>query len=612
MPEQNDSDSFDHKTFLANLTRKPGIYQMQDADGKLLYVGKAKNLKNRVSSYFRGTGLNNKTVALVSRIRNIEVTVTRSETEALLLEQNLIKANRPPYNILLRDDKSYPYILITDQPYPQLTLHRGAKRRKGKYYGPYPSAGAVRDSLAFLQKTFKVRPCEDSVFKNRSRPCLQYQINRCSGPCVDLVSETDYAEAIHRTRLFLEGKNQQLTQELADAMEQASADLAFEKAAELRDQISSLNTVREKQYIEGESGDLDIIAGFMLSGIVCVQVMSVRGGRILGSKSYYPTVKLDESMAEILSAFVGQYYLGTGTHAVPKEILLNEMPENNELLAEALAEHAGRKVALLTRVRGARARWVGLAASTAEQNCRTTLANRQNTRDRFESLRDALGLEQAPERMECFDISHSSGERTVASCVVFDGEGPLKSDYRRFNIEGITPGDDYAAMGQALLRRYERLQKTDGKLPDLLVIDGGKGQLSQAREVLAELGVTGVNILGIAKGPTRKAGFERLFIGDDQTEAVLPPNSPAMHLLQQIRDEAHRFAITGHRGRRDKQRRESTLEQIDGVGPARRRELLRYFGGLPGIRRASVEDLANVNGISRKMAQTIYDALHNE
>jgi excinuclease ABC subunit C len=610
MAQQN--PVFDSKSFLGGLTEKPGIYQMLDADGKVLYVGKAKNLNKRVSSYFRNKGLNNKTMALVARIAQMEVTVTRTETEALLLEHNLIKSHRPPYNILLRDDKSYPYIFISAQEFPRIGFHRGTKRANGQYFGPYPNSGAVRESLAFLQKVFRLRQCEDSVFKNRTRPCLQYQINRCSGPCVGLVSKTDYAEDVRHASMFLEGKSQDLLTELGDQMEEAAQNLAFEQAAEYRDQIRSLQRVREVQYIEGESGDLDILAVSKQGATVCMQVMYVRQGRILGSKSYYPQSHLDEAEAQIMAAFIGQFYLAPGAASIPREILVNVEPMDRPTLCEALTECTGSKVAILHRLRGPRTRWVELAATTAEENCRARMANRKNTRGRFEALAEALQLEEVPERLECFDISHSSGENTVASCVVFGLEGPLKSDYRRFNIEGITPGDDYAAMGQALLRRYQRLQKGEGKLPDLLVIDGGKGQMSQAQAVLDELGVTGVVLLGIAKGPTRKAGLEKLYLGADYKELVLQSHDAALHLLQQLRDEAHRFAITGHRGRRDKDRRESTLEKIPGVGPGTRRKLLRYFGGLQPIAAASEEDLVKVSGISAKLARTIYDALHNE
>ncbi len=610
MPQR--PEIFDSKRFLADLTEKPGIYQMLDPEGRVLYVGKAKNLKKRVASYFRNKGLNNKTVALVARISQVEVTVTSTETEALLLEHNLIKSHRPPYNILLRDDKSYPYIFISQQEYPRIGFHRGAKRRQGQYFGPYPNSNAVRESLAFLQKVFRLRQCEDTVFKNRTRPCLQYQINRCSGPCVGLVSEREYADAVRHTSMFLQGESQDLLTELGDQMEAAAGELKYEQAASIRDQIRFLQRVLETQNIEGENGDLDILALSRQGKIVCIQVMYVRQGRILGSKSHYPQTHLDESTEEILAAFIGQFYLAAGAGNIPREILVNLEPADRLTLVAALAERSGSKVSISHRLRGGRSRWLDLATRTAEENCRARLASRKNTRERFEALAEALQLEEVPERLECFDISHSSGENTVASCVVFGAEGPLKADYRRFNIEGIIPGDDYAAMGQALLRRYQRLQKGEGKLPDLLVIDGGKGQMSQAQEVLEELGVSGVVLLGIAKGPTRKAGLEKLYIGQQQKELTIVAHDPALHLLQQLRDEAHRFAITGHRGRRDKQRRESGLEKIPGVGPGTRRKLLRYFGGLQPIVAASEEDLMKVSGISTKMARTIYDALHNE
>jgi excinuclease ABC subunit C len=605
---------FDHQSFLASLTQGPGIYQMFDEQGQLLYVGKAKNLRNRVSSYFRGSGLNsslnNKTLALVSHISHIEVSLTRNETEALLLEQNLIKAHRPPYNIVLRDDKSYPYILISGHEYPRIVLHRGSKQAPGSYFGPYPSASDVRDSLSLLQKVFLLRPCEDSVFKNRSRPCLQHQIGRCSAPCVGNIPSDEYADAVRRARLFLEGKSQDLLTELGDAMDSAAGLLEFERAAALRDQIGSLQRVRETQYIEGEKGDLDILALHQEGSIVCVQAVHVRQGRILGSRSYQPRLKLDETPAEILRAFLGQFYLGNAGREVPREILVNVAPADGDALVDALAQRAGFRVQIVHRLRGARQRWLTLAADTARQNSLTTVANRQNAYNRLAALADELGLEAMPERLECFDISHSGGEKTVASCVVFGVEGPVKADYRRFNIDGISPGDDYAAMTQALQRRYQRLQREEAKLPDLLIIDGGKGQLGQARQVLKDEGIADVLLLGIAKGPTRKAGFERLYFGDDNREIVLAAHSPALHLLQQIRDEAHRFAITGHKGRRDQSRRQSSLEKIPGVGAKTRQKLLRYFGGLQGIRQAAVEDLAKVSGVSQKLAQAIHDALH--
>ena len=602
---------FDHKAFLKSLTTRPGVYQMYDASHKLLYVGKARNLKNRVGSYFRASGLTEKTMALVARIQEIQVTVTSTEVDALLLEHNLIKSHQPPYNILLRDDKSYPYIFLSSQDaYPRVSLHRGAKRRKGQYFGPYPSAGAVRESLHFLQKVFKVRQCEDSYFSNRSRPCLQYQIGRCTAPCVDLVTEEEYAAQVENTTLFLRGKSQQLMARLADDMEQAAATLAYEKAAVLRDQLSQLQQVQASQGIEGVTGDLDIVAAAVDGGRACVQVLFVRGARVLGSKTYYPPLRLQETPAEVLSAFIPQYYLG-GVRAIPAELIVNVAPEDAATLAEALTVAAQRKIKLRSKVREARARWLQLAVQTAETSLASHLTGRQSVMERMQALQELLGLAQLPERMECFDISHSSGEATVASCVVFDQGGPRKSDYRRFNIEGITEGDDYAAMQQALERRYKRLKSGEAPLPDILFIDGGKGQVSQAMSVLTDLQISGVEVIGVAKGTTRKAGFETLLNGATGRERQLGVDNPALHLIQQIRDEAHRFAITGHRARRDKARKRSTLEDISGVGAKRRRDLLRHFGSAAGVENANIEELKKVSGISATMAQQIYDHLHN-
>ncbi len=610
---------FDHQTFLKTVTLKPGVYQMLDGDGAVLYVGKAKSLRKRLASYFRASGLEAKTMALVARIRQIQVTVTNTETEALLLEHNLIKQYRPPYNIVLRDDKSFPYIYLSGHDdYPRLALHRGAKSAKGRYFGPYPSAGAVRETLAFLQKVFRVRQCEESFFRNRSRPCLQYQIRRCSGPCVGIVSPEDYAEDVRHTEMFLGGQSAALVTELADRMEQAASNLQFERAAELRDQIQYLQQVQAKQYIEGESGDLDIVACQLRASLACVQLLYVRDGRILGSRSYFPRVHLDETEADVLEAFLVQHYLGgNNEQEIPRELLLSHEPPGSDVVEAAFAEARGRRVTITTRCRGTRARWQQLAATTAEQNLLSRIASKQTQLQRFEALQEALGLDAMPERLECFDISHSSGEATVASCVVFDTGGPLKSDYRKFNIEGVAPGDDYAAMAQALSRRYARLKRGEGKLPDILFIDGGKGQVAQAVKVLEELQITEVLIVGVAKGPDRKAGMEVLIrpdFGPDRTggdtEMTLPRDSSALHLIQHIRDEAHRFAVTGHKARRDKKRGESVLERIAGVGPKRRRELLRHFGGLQGVTAASLEDLCRVPGISETLAQDIYAALH--
>jgi len=602
---------FDHKAFLKSLTSRAGVYQMYDNEGKLLYIGKARNLKNRVSSYFRASGLAAKTMALVARINEIQVTVTSTEVDALLLEHNLIKAHKPPYNILLRDDKSYPYIFLSSEDkFPRLSLHRGTKRRKGKYFGPYPSATAVRESLHFLQKVFKVRQCEDSYFKNRSRPCLQYQIERCTAPCVDLVSPEEYRAQVDSTRLFLQGKSQELMIRLADDMDLAAGQLRYEEAAAYRDQLSQLQHVQASQAIEGVTGVLDVLAAAASGGCSCVQVLFVRGARVLGSKSYYPAMKLAECPGDVLTAFLPQYYLA-GTRVMPAEIIVNEPPEGVETLAEAFSVQAGRNVKIRTRVREARARWMQLAQQTAKTNLQSHLDGRKNTFARLQALQDVLGLPQMPERMECFDISHSSGEATVASCVVFDQNGPSKSEYRKFNIEDITGGDDYAAMQQALERRYKRLKAGEGIIPDILFIDGGKGQVAQAMSVLQDLQISGVEVIGVAKGVTRKAGFETLIRGDTGKEKQLPGDSAALHLIQHIRDEAHRFAITGHRARRDKKRKTSVLEGIQGVGAKRRRDLLRHFGSARGVENASVTELKKISGISATLAQKIYDHLHH-
>lgn len=603
---------FEHKTYLKTLTTRPGVYQMFDTAGELLYVGKAKNLKNRVSSYFRARGLSAKTVALVNKIARIEVTVTRTETEALLLEHNLIRTHKPPYNILLRDDKSFPYVFVSDGDWPRLSVHRGPRRAKGRYFGPYPNVAAVRESMEFLQKVFQVRQCEDSYFANRTRPCLQYQIGRCLGPCTDRVSREDYDQAVEDTVHILEGKSEDVTKELIARMEEASMSLAFERAAEYRDRVNYLRHLQASQYVSGETGDIDVLAVVSEAGHACIQHLYIRNGQVLGSRSHFPKLRLEESSQDILSNYIAQRYLASDSQfSAPKEIFVNAELDERALLEDALSEHFKRRTAIRSELRGERQRWLNLAVNTAQQNLMSVINDKQNVLQRFESLRDVLQWDDMPRRLECFDISHSSGELTVASCVVFDTQGPLKSDYRRFNIKDITPGDDYAAMNQAIERRYQRKSDDDQKLPDLLVIDGGKGQVGQAEEALLQVQVS-IPVIGIAKGTTRKAGFETLICreGDVWRESVLPSDHPALHLLQHIRDEAHRFAITGHRARRGKKRQTSSLESIPGIGPKRRKELLNHFGGIQGVQRASVEELQAVSSINKKMAQDIYDALH--
>jgi excinuclease ABC subunit C len=607
-------DAFDHKDFVANLSSRPGVYRMMDVGERVLYVGKARNLKKRVGSYFRASGLTTKTMAMVAKIARIEISITHSETEALLLEQSLIKDLKPPYNIQLRDDKSYPYILLTDHAeYPRLMFYRGSKARKGRYFGPYPSAHATRDTLQLMQKVFKVRQCQESYFKNRTRPCLQYQIERCTAPCVGLISAEDYARDVRYSSLFLQGKNTELTTELGRNMEAASEALEFERAAKIRDQVAMLRRIQEDQVVANQGEDADVLAVAMQNAGVCVHVITVRAGRILGSKNYFPRHRLASTADELLSDFISQSYLSEqGGGALPAELIVSHALDDVEALAEAMTFVAGRKVRLVNRVRGHRAKWLTLAATNASEALGAHLASKQNSKKRIALLRDALGLESLPERIECFDISHTGGEGTVGSCVVFDAEGAVKNDYRRFNIEGITAGDDYAAMEQVLTRRFERLTKGEGKLPDILLIDGGKGQLTQAANVLARFELDSLLLLGIAKGISRRAGQETLFLkeGERFKEVAIATESPALHLLQQVRDEAHRFAITAHRQRRGNTRKRSQLEDLPGLGPKRRRELLKHFGGQQGLKRASQSELAKVNGISSKLAEAIYEHFH--
>ncbi|MFT7389178.1 MAG: excinuclease ABC subunit C [Candidatus Endobugula sp.] len=605
--------AFDYQQFLKTVTRQAGVYQMFDEKDKILYVGKAKNLKNRLASYFRSSGLPIKTQVLVEKIANIQVTIAESETAALVLEQNLIKSLRPTYNILLKDDKSYPYIFISDGDYSRISFHRGMKHKKGDYYGPFPNSSAIYQTLGFIQKTFRVRQCEDSVFANRTRPCLQYQINRCTAPCVGFIDKAQYRDDMHHAALFLKGQSGELMTQLADKMESAATTLAFEEAGAYRDQISALRQIQTDHDIESGKGQIDIFAMAKIGGSICIHLLYIRHGRILGSKSYFPNNKLDLSDSDLLSAFLEQFYIAYQNRELPQEVIINYSLDSDEkaLLEQALYDRGGRKIPILYRVRAQRQKWLMMALTASEQNLMSHVNTKQNVQQRFADLQNVMKLDEMPQRLECFDISHTFGELTVGSCVVFDQSGPLKSDYRRFNIDGITEGDDYAAMEQALSRRYTRLQKGEGVLPDILIIDGGKGQLGVAKKVLAELGVNQVIILGIAKGTTRKAGFETLVL-ESGKEKVLNSDSPALHLLQEIRDEAHRFAITGHKQRRDKKRKTSTLEGIPGVGPKRRRELLRHFGGIQEVKSANVEDLGKVAGISKKTAEDIYSALHSE
>lgn len=608
---QNDLPSFDPKDFLKTVPHKPGVYRMLGKDGKILYVGKAKDLKNRLSSYFRGTVANSRIFAMVKQICNVEIAITNTEAEALLLESNLIKRHSPRYNILLKDGKGYPYIYISSgQEYPRIQFYRGSRKQPGQYFGPYPSVGAVRQTLHLMKKLFKARQCEDSYFANRSRPCLEYQIKRCSGPCVGLVSQQEYAQSIRHAIQFLQGRTQEAIDELVQKMEAAAHVLNFEKAAEYRDLIESLRQISQQQYVSGGHGNVDVVALEVKSGIASVQVFTVRNGNNLGNRNFFPNLPDEEvNPAEILGSFLAQYYLN---HDVPGEILVSVMPDEPDVLADMLTLKQGRKVVIRQPQRGERSKWVELAQRNAEQALQMQLLSKSGMQQRLFALQDVLGLAELPGRMECFDISHTMGEATVASCVVFDMNGPVKSEYRRYNIDGIQPGDDYAAMHQALTRRFRRAVGQDGKRPDILFIDGGRGQVAQALDVLRELQVTGVDVVGVAKGEGRKPGLETLIIEQGRGRLALPEHSAALHLIQQIRDEAHRFAITGHRARRQKARTQSPLEQIEGLGAKRRQVLLKQFGGLKAIERASAEELAKVSGISSALAHRIYEFFNGE
>lgn len=596
---------FDHKAFLATLSPAPGVYRMLAADGAVLYVGKAASLRKRVASYFLKTLPSARIAAMVAQIARIEVTLTRTPAEALVLENQLIKSLKPRFNVLLRDDKSYPYIVLTDEPWPRIAFHRGARSLQGRYFGPYPSVLAVRETMGLMHKLFRLRGCEDSVFRNRSRPCLQYQIGRCSGPCVGLVQARAYADTVRRAALFLDGRSNELVGELTGAMEAASQRLDFEEAARLRDQVALIRKVQARSYVEGGEAEMDVLAVAVGQGVACVVLLAFRGGMNLGTRSFFPRMQGEAGPAEVLGAFIAQYY---GEQAPPPELVLSHEVEDAALLEEALTASAGRKVELKPRVRGDRARFLDIARRNADAALATELASASTQRARVEDLRAMLGLDAAPQRIECFDISHTMGEATVASCVVFDANGPLRQQYRRFNITGITGGDDYAAMRQALERRFKRGME-DGVLPDLLLIDGGEGQLRQAIEVLQELGVPGVELVGVAKGEERKAGAETL-VRPGKPSLRPGAASPGLQLIQQVRDEAHRFAITGHRGRRQKARETSRLEDIPGIGPRRRANLLRHFGGLPGLKAAGAEEIARVEGINGPLAERIYAALH--
>lgn len=601
---------FDIKAFLKNLTTRPGIYKMLNEQGEIIYIGKAKNLKNRVSSYFKKPTASTKQHRMVSKIAAIEVTVTHTEGEALLLECQLIKRHKPQYNICLRDDRSYPYIFLsTEHDFPQITLHRGAKKRKGKYFGPYPGIGAIKETLKLLQRIFLVRQCDDSIYNNRSRPCLQHQIERCTAPCVGLIDKAAYAKDVENTILFLEGKGGLLIDQLIVNMEKASANLEYEQAAGFRDQIIKLRSVLEKQFVLGDRGDVDIIACATKAGVACVQVFFIRNGQHLGNKVFFPKITDEHDPAAIIQAFIPQYYLDK---QIPHELIVSHQPEEANLLMEVLASRAKHAVAISHNVRGERSKWLEMACTNAENSLLSKLSDKQGIYARFLSLQEELGCKELPKRLECFDISHTQGDQTVASCVVFDREGPVKSAYRRFNIEGITAGDDYAAIHQAVFRRFKRLKQGEHTAPDILLIDGGKGQVHEAQKALAELDINNVMIVGVSKGPDRKPGMEKLILVDQEQPLDISPGASGLLLIQHIRDEAHRFAITGHRQRRGKAKKQSSLEAIPGLGPKRRQILLKQFGGLQGISQAGVDALCSVDGISRQLAQRIYELFHHQ
>ncbi len=615
---KNQYPSAELALFLTNLPSDPGIYRMLDAEGIVLYVGKAANLKKRVTSYFKKQNTGAKTRSLVNQITAIEISVTRSETEALLLESNLIKALRPKYNILLRDDKSYPYIHLSNHPeFPRIELYRSKKKPlSGDFFGPYPSSMAVKETIVTIQKVFKIRNCRDSYFNARSRPCLQYQIKRCTAPCVNYITPEDYRQSVEDAMRFLQGKCQVILDELTQRMEKAVNQLNFEDAALLRDQIKNLRLVQEQQAVVQLRGDADVIAIDVRPGFACIQCVTIREGQVLASQSFFPTVpnkgfetsSVEELWQHTFEAFIGFYYLDT-PERIPALIITNQSLQDHGTLEEALSQQRGKSSKIQVNPRGIKSRWMDFALNNLRISVAEHVNKHTTIRARYQALEHVLSLPKNIERMECFDISHTQGEATIASCVVFDDQGPCTNEYRRFNIEGITPGDDYAAMEQAITRRFKRLVEAQS-LPDVLIIDGGKGQVAVAQRVLASLNVSDVTLLGVAKGPARRAGWEKLILVNQAREFTLPEDSKALHLLQHIRDEAHRFAITAHRKKRQKVRLDSTLESIEGVGAKRRQALLHRFGGLRELAKASMEEIAKVPGISENLAQRIHQHFH--
>ena len=618
LPITLSAEKFDPKPILDSLPLLPGVYRFFDGKGEVLYVGKARQLKKRIASYFQKTNVSPRIRLMASHIARIETTVTRSEAEALLLENNLIKSLRPRYNILFRDDKSYPYIVLTGNEFPRLTYYRGAPNRQHQYFGPYPNSSAAKESIQLLQRIFRIRTCEDSVFNNRTRPCLLHQIHRCTAPCVKRIAAEDYQADIRNAVLLLQGRHQEVEQTLRAAMEHAAEAQHYEQAAALRDQLRALHTVQQKQFVESTGGaaDADIIALAQQDGLACVNLAMVRGGRHLGDKSFFPEHAEDLSAEEIVQAFIAQHYLN---RSVPPLLVLDAACDD-ETLAQLLSEQAGHAVKISQAASGERRQWLEMAQRNAQLALQQRKAQQGGQKLRLDKLREWLELPDL-QRIECFDISHTMGEATQASCVVYENLDMRTSQYRRYNITGITPGDDYAAMRQALTRRYQKLaeacpesyrrdgSKEEGTRPDLILIDGGLGQLHIAMDVMHELGLNDLALVGVAKGEERKAGLEQL-IFPDGTAKQLRNDDPALHLIQQIRDEAHRFAITGHRAKRGKARTASSLEEISGVGDKRRRSLLTHFGGLREVAQASVEQLSQVEGISKALAEKIYQQLH--
>lgn len=604
---------FDHKAFLANVTEQSGVYRMYNSEQTVIYVGKAKDLKKRLTSYFRKDVGNVKTRVLVNHISAIDVTITHTEGEALILENNYIKKYQPKYNVLLRDDKSYPYLVITKHQHPKLGAHRGGKRINGEYFGPFPTAGAVWESLRLMQKLFPIRQCEDSYYRARSRPCLQYQLGRCSAPCVGKISDENYQQQVSLARLFLQGKNDQVITTLVERMEETSQLLDFENAAKYRDQIATLRKVQQQQFVTGITAELDVIGFYRLKNQACIHLLFVREQKVLGSKSFFPTIPSETTDEEIVAAFIAQHYLGEGVdqNNIAKEIILPMAIPSQQEFAQLLSKQVGRDVKISANVRSERARYLKLAQTNANNALDVKNSHKESVRARFNDLNKVFELDKPIERLECFDISHTMGQQTIASCVVFNTEGPLKTDYRRYNVFGITPGDDYAAMSFALNKRYGKMKDLE-KLPDIVFIDGGKGQLARAEQFFAKLDLEkSPMLIGVAKGESRKPGLETLIMGGSHQLISLPATSPALHLVQHIRDESHRFAIAGHRAKRGKLVKRSTLENIPGIGAKKRQALLKYLGGLQEVKQADIEQLMKVPGISKDLATNIFNALHD-